>query len=175
MVVNYYLSDLFVDFCQFCFFFCRNPEDFDKYCRKPLSIDGFFVLLQPMTSYLKTGLILALIFCFSPSFSQNSTQKPLADTTKYRLVVSFFSVSAGIDLEAKREFDIFLAEFEKTNQVSIARNETRWGREGEVDYCLSLEGINKKGKKKIISKIKSISKKSKLISVLENHHCLHKR
>lgn len=54
------------------------------------------------------------------------------------VVVSFFSKGAGIDLAAKEKTDAFIIKFNKDNQQNILAEQYRWGREGEIDYCINL-------------------------------------
>jgi hypothetical protein len=52
-----------------------------------------------------------------------------------RLVVSFYSIGAGINYDAKAEFDKWLA---KDTRGGFTYTVTNWGREGEVNYCFNL-------------------------------------
>ncbi len=119
-------------------------------------------------------IILLVLFGILMSFNGFAT-KLAEDTIKYDLVISFFSRASGIDMEAKKEVDQVLADVELKENIVFAKNETAWGREGEVDYCLHLDKLSKCAKKKMLKKLKSISNKSGRINLLENRNCLHQR
>ncbi len=122
---------------------------------------------------MKKALFLSVLALFFGVKSQagNTFDK---DSTNYRLVVSFFSRASGIDFEARKQVDAYIYEFEQAKGISINKEETRWGREGEIDYCLTLEKVTTKDQKKFVKKIKGIAKKSGRINVLEHSPCLHK-
>jgi hypothetical protein len=51
-------------------------------------------------------------------------------------VVTFFSKGAGIDREAKREFDVLLGSIQKDDE-KLKIEKVNWGREGETDYIIT--------------------------------------
>jgi hypothetical protein len=89
----------------------------------------------------------------------------------YDLVLSFYSIGGGIDLEAKEGYDKFLEGY----KGKITPEETRWGREGEVDYCLKLSALSEGEKKDFIAKSRKVLENSKLVHIYENHRCVHKK
>lgn len=93
---------------------------------------------------------------------------PAADT--YRFWVSFYSTGEGIDLKNKEEFEKFLNSYPK----KIAYEPTRWGREGETDYCLKLNELSSTEQADFIKKAKEVLAKSRLVHVDENAKCVHK-
>lgn len=65
---------------------------------------------------------------------ETTTGSAPADTTLCRLVVSFISKGAGIDLATRGQFDKWLAK----DHAGFTFTTTQWGREGEVNYCFNL-------------------------------------
>jgi hypothetical protein len=47
----------------------------------------------------------------------------------------------------------------------------RWGREGEIDYCLKLSELNNQQQVKFIADTKELLKKSELVRYYENRAC----
>lgn len=100
--------------------------------------------------------------------SASVTPAPTEDT--YRLVVSFYSNGEGIDVKTKEEYVRFLNNYTK----KIAFEPTRWGREGETDYCLKLNELSETDQSEFVKKSKELLNKSTLVHVDENAKCVHK-
>lgn len=90
---------------------------------------------------------------------------------KYHLVVSFFSVAYGIDHKAKAALDNLITEDTTTHKRKIVVEKTPWGREGEVDYCIDLQYLEKKNQKEFINKTKALLSSSTLVHIKENEPC----
>ncbi len=88
----------------------------------------------------------------------------------YRLVVSFYSVSSGIDLKGNEDFEKLLSAYPK----KIAYEPTHWGREGEKDYCLKLSELSTAEQADFVKKAKELLSKSTLVHINENSDCVHK-
>mgnify|MGYP006902761593 FL=1 len=88
-----------------------------------------------------------------------------------RFIVSFYSPGNGIDRPAKTKFDKFLGDFEP----AITYSTTRWGREGEVDYCFDLEELNAEEQEAFIEEVKQLLAKSKKVRFSENELCRSER
>jgi hypothetical protein len=98
-----------------------------------------------------------------------------ATDISYRLIISFISIGEGTDRNAKEIFDSFLNDW-KTNQKKEINYETvHWGREGEVDYCFPLSGLNEAQQKQFVSGFREKFKGHDLIQFAENEPCRHKR
>src|SRR2546430_1712134 len=98
---------------------------------------------------------------------------PVAQTApddSYRLVVSFYSEGGGVDMKTKDEFEKFL----NSNAKKIAFEPTRWGREGETDYCLKLSELSSSEQADFVKKAKELLSKTKLVHFDENAKCVHK-
>jgi len=87
-----------------------------------------------------------------------------------RFVVSFYSRGEGIDFNSKEEFVHFLNAYPK----KIAYEPIKWGREGEVEFCLALNELTSAEQVNFIKKTNEILSKSKLVHVNENSPCNHK-
>ena len=98
------------------------------------------------------------------------SQTPVKQQTS-RLIVSFYSICCGIDQQAQEKFDKFLNTYEKTKRKKLSRSANRWGREGEIDYCLKLSELSRSEQKKFVSKVRSLLKSSKLVNINENAAC----
>ncbi|MEO8087326.1 MAG: hypothetical protein ABI763_10925 [Bacteroidota bacterium] len=59
-----------------------------------------------------------------------------------RFIVSFYSIGSGIDRGQPDNLKAFVDVFSKKNSKSIEFNEVHWGREGETDYCFTLNGLS---------------------------------
>lgn len=101
------------------------------------------------------------------------TQQQVTSTgeKKYHLVVSFFSVAYGIDHKAKAALDNLITEDTTTHQWKIIVEKTPWGREGEIDYCIDLQHLEKINQTKFINKAKSLLSSSNLVHIKENEPC----
>src|ERR1051326_6579047 len=90
--------------------------------------------------------------------------------TNMRLVVSFISIGAGTDYKAKEEYDKLVSDDPKKPKY----DETRWGREGEVDYCFTLSEMAPKEQDDFVKKTKDLLGNNKLVIITENSPCIHK-
>jgi len=52
------------------------------------------------------------------------------------LVVSFISLSSGIDMKSAKALENDIIEFKKKNECDLRYELKPWGREGERDYCI---------------------------------------
>ena len=89
----------------------------------------------------------------------------------YGLVVSFFSPGNGINRQAKTDYDTFLEDYKGKVEVE----QVRWGREGEIDYCLKLSSLSAAEKKDFIAKSRQVLEKSDRVNITENAACVHKK
>ena len=82
-------------------------------------------------------------------------------------IVSFFSPGNGIDVEMKNNY----LELINTNYPDLSFSSIRWGREGEIDFCFSLDELTKKQKQKFIQESRNFLSKSKKVNVYESKAC----
>ncbi len=101
-----------------------------------------------------------------PMDSENAANEPIS----YRLVVSFISVGSGIDGNALEKFRSFMGSYPK----KVSFEETPWGREGEVDYCIMLKGWSAADQSDFVSKAKASVSGSDLVQFEEYKPCRHK-
>lgn len=125
----------------------------------------------------KIGLFLLLVlFTISCIDSKKITENTLdvensKNNSIYRFTISFFSKGGGTDRKARSEFESFLENFNKKNEVNLQYIKTSWGREGEVDYCFQLEELKKKKQIIFIKECEDLMKDSKLVHFQEFGEC----
>ena len=124
------------------------------------------------TMYFAFRLVLILTLTGLTVFANGQTQ--VREQTS-RLVVSFYSICCGIDHQAQEKLDKFINNYEKAKGKQLTRSVVRWGKEGEVDYCLKLSELSPREQKKFISKVRSLLKRSKLVHINENAACQSER
>jgi len=99
---------------------------------------------------------------------------PVKDTAVlYPFVVTFFSIGQGTDRTIHPEFKEFYSTYVASNMITV--DQARWGREGEVDYCINFVKMDKAQQKEFLTKAKTILARSQLVNVKENVACPHKR
>jgi hypothetical protein len=131
-----------------------------------------------MVSTLKKIVLflLLVIFIFSCNNSKKIADNTLAtenskNNSIYRFTISFFSKGGGTDRKARSEFELFLENFNKKNEVNLQYIKTSWGREGEVDYCFQLEEFKKKKQIVFIKECEDLLKDTKLVHFQEFGKC----
>lgn len=90
---------------------------------------------------------------------------------QYGLVISFYSPGNGINRKAKTDYDAFLEGFKGKVDVE----QVRWGREGEIDYCLKLSNLSAAEKKDFIARSRQLLEKADRVNITENTGCVHKK
>lgn len=93
----------------------------------------------------------------------------------YSLVVSFYSIGAGIDAPVAREFDYYVRDFQEQHADNFYAERVPWGREGEVDYCIQFPTLNKERAREFVSKATEITANSKMVHMNENAECKRRR
>ncbi len=89
----------------------------------------------------------------------------------YGMVVSFYSPGNGIDHKTNEAFVEFVKE--KYPQINLQGH--RWGREGEVDYCINLNELSTDEQSTFIKEAKELLSASKKVHIYENSTCKHKK
>lgn len=90
-----------------------------------------------------------------------------AGDEKYRLTVSFYSIGQGINTNRHEKFQTLLSNYNPKIKYELVK----WGREGEVDYCLKLSELTAAQQEEFVSKVKEVV--MPLVNVSENAKCLH--
>jgi hypothetical protein len=93
----------------------------------------------------------------------------------YSLVVSFYSIGAGIDAPIAQEFDYYVRDFQEQHADYFYAERVPWGREGEIDYCIQYPTLNKEKAQEFIRKTNEIISKSKMVHMTENGECKRRR
>ena len=134
-----------------------------------------------MKSLISLFIVLSFFSCNSAKNSRTLCKKQkesvnavLSDSV-FRFGVSFISIGGGIDRQAKQKFDQYIEEFNSLNKVNLKIEIIKWGREGEVDYCFSLNELDAKLQEKFISEVKNQFNASSLVKIYENETCKHPR
>lgn len=86
----------------------------------------------------------------------------------FRLMVTFISIGAGTDPDAKVLLDNYIADYKtrtgkQPNYIMIP-----WGREGEVDCCFKLDELSSTEQADFINGLRNSMKSRELIQVNEN-------
>lgn len=92
----------------------------------------------------------------------------------YRVIVSFISIGAGTDGKALEQLNQIIDQHQKDFGMPVAKEEIRWGREGEVDVCFKLLGQDKKAKDTFVRNLQEAFKGNELVFVEENTIAKHK-
>lgn len=111
----------------------------------------------------------------SDSSKKTGASSTISKNTTYRLVVSFISIGSGIDATAKSSFDELITKTQKETGKSVDNTPAAWGREGEVDYCMTLTNLSKEQQTKFVAETKKILSGNSLVFITENSECKHKR
>ncbi|MBL7924042.1 MAG: hypothetical protein JNL88_07580 [Bacteroidia bacterium] len=85
----------------------------------------------------------------------------------FRLVVTFISIGAGTDPDARALLDKYLLDYKSRGGKSLKYIMIPWGREGEVDCCFTLEELNASEQKDFIEGLRDAMKTRELIQVNE--------
>ena len=105
------------------------------------------------------------------SSTPSQTESAKESDGNYLLVVSFFSPGNGIDHKIKGEYQTFLS----SEFPSLEYEKTPWGKEGEIDFCISGSSLTDSQKEELLKKTKEILSSSTRVRVKENSPCRHKK
>ena len=100
--------------------------------------------------------------------------KPVSETT-YRFIVSFYSIGEGTEQKQIEKLEGFLYQYRQKNKKTIPVQKTFWGREGELDFCISLKEISLSDQLVFIQDCKNELKTAKWVHFIENSPCRKKR
>jgi hypothetical protein len=87
------------------------------------------------------------------------------------IVISFYSVGEGINANAIDTIENFIAEYSKKINKAIPYSKISWGREGEVDFCISLAEIEGEQKRIFVQETRRLARQYEHINFYENHPC----
>ena len=102
--------------------------------------------------------------------TSSSTNKILGDTvpTIYRVAVSFISMGAGTDTEARPLLDNYVQQFMDATSKRIVYDAHPWGREGEIDICFTLDNLTPEEQTRFINGVRETFKGRELVHIEEN-------
>lgn len=89
------------------------------------------------------------------NIESTQTENHSVKDTICRFTVSFISFGAGIDKNAKKEFEQFIIDFELKNEMKIPYEKKYWGKEGELDFCFMLKELKKEDQESFILQSKN--------------------
>ncbi len=117
--------------------------------------------------------LLPLMACHHSKKAQDNSATTAVTNAdgKMRFIVSFTSIGSGINREALKQFDAFIPQFESKNNVTLSPQKTRWGKEGEIDYCFKLDGLKPKLQDAFMAETKELLKNSDRVVYKENTPC----
>jgi hypothetical protein len=92
-----------------------------------------------------------------------------------KLLVSFYSIGAGIDTKTAQAFDNFISAYKTSSSKLITYERIPWGREGELDYCISFVELGKSEVDQFIDEAKTRIKDCKMVHFKLNGECKRKR
>ena len=87
------------------------------------------------------------------------------------LVVSFYSKGAGIDRDAWRRFEDFIVSYAAKTNTPVPFKKVAWGREGEVDFCVTLSAMTPGQRDKFVAEARELLKSVELVHIYENRPC----
>jgi hypothetical protein len=97
------------------------------------------------------------------------TEMPPVPTQKtVRLVVTFASIGAGIDPNAKTMLDAYINSFKEKSGKLVKYGTLAWGREGEYDCEFSLNELNLNEQSDFVKGLKKQLEGNQLIQIEEN-------
>lgn len=101
-----------------------------------------------------------------------SAETPTATgETTYRVVVSFTSKGAGIDTAARDQVVEVLNKWRIAKGYEVKTERRRWGKEGELDVCATLDELSDAERSKFVSEVRAVASKSDRVQIDENATC----
>lgn len=105
-----------------------------------------------------------------PLIGDESGAKTSGDSLM-RFIVSFYSIGSGSESEQMVNLKTHIASFEKKIAKRISYSQAPWGREGEVDYCFSLNDLTGQQQTDFIKGAKEVLAKAQWVHYFENKAC----
>ena len=94
----------------------------------------------------------------------NSNGSAQGKVRAYRFIVSFISIGSGSDATAMSKLEKIVKEYSGKASFEVVS----WGREGEKDYCFSLNEMNSSDQTKFIERVKKELANNNLVQFREN-------
>jgi len=86
----------------------------------------------------------------------------------FRLMVTFISIGAGTDPDARNSLDAYILDYKTRTGKSPAYSMIPWGREGEVDCCFGLGELSTTEQEQFIRGLRNAMTGRELIQISEN-------
>jgi len=106
-----------------------------------------------------------------PETSATSDEIQAQKDAYNNIVISFYSVGEGVNAKAIDTLENFIAEYSKKINKSMPYSKISWGREGEVDFCISLAEIEGEQKRIFVQETRRQARQFEHINFYENHPC----
>jgi hypothetical protein len=107
--------------------------------------------------------------------AEEKKKESIQENTIKNLVVSFYSIGSGIDYKSAEKFELFLNTFTLPNGSKPVYEKVGWGREGEIDYCISMDGWNYEDAASFVEAAKGNAGASKNMHFTVNGTCKKRR
>jgi hypothetical protein len=85
-----------------------------------------------------------------------------------RLVLSFYSIGEGPDMDAYRKMQVYIDDYQQQHHVSINTERHPWGREGEMNICVRLNQLTEQDQRTFIDSLKMSLSSARWIHYFEN-------
>ncbi len=86
----------------------------------------------------------------------------------YRVVVSLYSIGEGIDPDGRPILDNYSQQFMDASSKRIVYDSHPWGREGETDFCYTLDNLSSEEQVRFINGLTEAFKGHELVRIIEN-------
>ena len=94
---------------------------------------------------------------------------------EYRVIISFISIGEGPSLTGHDKLQNFLNFQNENTEKNLKCDTIPWGREGEVDYCFTLEELSEGEQENFMGELRRSLEGDELIRIEENTVCRHIR
>jgi hypothetical protein len=96
------------------------------------------------------------------------------DSGSVRLVISFYSIGEGAEAPFMNALEDSIGSFSLRIGKNFDYEKTPWGREGETDFCMSLNELTPAEQADFINRTKITLSKAKWVHIYENAPCRHR-
>lgn len=103
--------------------------------------------------------------------SQTSDEIQAQKDAYNNIVISFYSKGEGVNANAIEAIEKFIDEYSSKIGKAIPYSKIKWGREGEVDFCISLAALQGEQKNIFVQETRRKARQFELINFFENHPC----
>lgn len=134
----------------------------------PHDSDSEFVVASPGCSRLSgVRATILLSLCLTMCSPPTRPGEPPKTDVRYALVVSFGSECCGTDQDAERALAAIVGRYP---EKALGHTRGYWGKEGEVDECFTLDGLDTLGRARFVREVRA-GVTRKLVDVDENAPC----